>query len=909
MIDNYVSLSQTPECKYYKPSINLPTCSLFELPVIWKCLYHTQKCKDFFRGTCRHAYEVIWGLITAPGTLKYNDNLSTEKRSHLSISRILLTEQYYFNNPFHKLTSYLNVPYNFMLGELTLVCKINVSYPKSEKIYAFTFIPYKIIIIEFNLNRLYFRLTRVSTITDLNRLYFKIIRFTSLYRNIIYLQYPWQNKSENHNDNDENFCLFSVLSAMISHRQKNLDKPNTRGLAYIFSYFIINCNAWHSSISITSYKVCIIFCNLLKAKYCCYSLSTNNDEHKSNKTRNIFLYSYNDHYISQNSDLTTCLFIVFLCLIDVTVDDHLREVWIVVDDETVAKPIHKVDARAPFDFQLDRHTLDKRNLGEQDEVHGGVPGSSEPWKNEVYYEDTAADGQDEQHYKYYHIFCVTFLLPSFFEYDKVSTHEGCPLYVTPDFADLGYSVPFFESTEGPAICSGPNTSVIHHYWTYNKIYKLYTLILNKGFKSYHRVIMINLSLDQRHVGCLLKNKLRNDIEPNPGPNRLNVITLNCRGLGNIDKFRLILNRCYDITSKTTAIIMLQETMITDDNYLKLAWRGKYVFTSGTKNSKGCITLMNNEMKIEHIHHLGNRGHYFTATGLDGDRPTIIMNLYAPNGFGIDKFDFFVEAFDIIAAYDCDVLIAGDLNVTLRPSDRFNRGVTQAEERLAAVLLDYLEDLNLCDEWSFAKKSGSYTWKRGDRGDTMSRLDRVFSRLTGFKHKAITTDWTFTTTDHAAVTVEYVAINKKVYRNEHIKLDDAVVKNASTLQELRTYLYEQLTYAGNMNPHMLLEYTKMTIRTKALDIMARSRRAMVSELNNINDDINTNVALLSRYTDVNSQLILHHEIENATLRKNVILQEQGEKLALRAKTRWYNEGEKSNKYFLNLLKRQNEEMKW
>ncbi len=94
-----------------------------------------------------------------------------------------------------------------------------------------------------------------------------------------------------------------------------------------------------------------------------------------------------------------------------------------------------------------------------------------------------------------------------------------------------------------------------------------------------------------------------------------------------------------------------------------------------------------------------------------------------------------------------------------------------------MILDYLEDLNLSDAWSHVNKSGCYTWRRGDRGEVMSRLDRIFSRLNGFKLNSIVTDWTFTTTDHAAVVAEFAAINKKVYRNEHIKLDDSVVKES------------------------------------------------------------------------------------------------------------------------------------
>jgi hypothetical protein len=40
-------------------------------------------------------------------------------------------------------------------------------------------------------------------------------------------------------------------------------------------------------------------------------------------------------------------------------------------------------------------------------------------------------------------------------------------------------------------------------------------------------------------------------------------------------------------------------------------------------------------------------------------------------------------------------------------------------------------------------------------------------------------------------------------------------------------------------------------------------------------------------------------------KDKTLQRQGESLSMKAKTRWYNEGERSNEYFLNLLKRNHE----
>ncbi len=838
-------------------------------------------------------------LYTAPGTYRIKDELIIEVQNNNGDLRPFLHRYYNYN--LHSLSNFcLNDPNDSIpkYFKLFLHCHIlhtrqvdtincipiNINIPIGIKTATFEHTCFTYSWIQNNL--------RTVLLENVDR---------QLHFQITYHHYFWlQNNLKT--VCTEIFSLFSLFKQQSSDERSFLEKADIQHFLLIayccydqYSFIIITIQPHNKK---NLHPVCPYI---------------NKDESRSKKTEPTYILFVlsNDLSLLVVRDLIIQLSLIFFCFVDSTVDivdkvdDSLWEIWIVVDHKSVAETVCKVDTRSSFDLQLDRHTLDKGHLGNQDEVQRSVSGGSETWNLENRCEDHDEDANKLNYYFYFYYSFISLQL-SCFDIDKVLPHEGCLLYITPAFADSGYIVPFFDNIEDLTICWTrtlfcfiSNVDLPFKIFQINQTRKSTTMI-----SCFLTICLSSISLhcDWRHVSWFCMKKLSNNIEPNPGPNKLKVITLNCRGLGNIDKFRLILNRCYDIMNRMSVVVMLQETMILDDNYLKMAWRGKYVLTPGTKNSKGCITLTNNDIKIEHIHHLGNRGHYFTATGLNGDHSTIIMNLYAPNGFGVDKFDFFIEAFDIIAAYDCDILIAGDLNVTLKPCDRFNRGVTQSEERLAAMILDYLDDLNLKDEWLFTKKSGIYTWKRGN---TMSHLDRIFSRLVGYKHISVTTDWTFTTTDHAAVIVEYVATEKKLHRNEHIKLDDTVVKNADTLTELRTYLTEQLSYAEDMNPHMMLEYTKMTIRTKALDIMARSGRAMVSEVNTLNDDINTNITLLSRYTDVNSQLILTHDIENATIRKNAILQDQGEKLALRAKTRWYNEGEKSNKYFLNLLKRQNE----
>jgi hypothetical protein len=91
----------------------------------------------------------------------------------------------------------------------------------------------------------------------------------------------------------------------------------------------------------------------------------------------------------------------------------------------------------------------------------------------------------------------------------------------------------------------------------------------------------------------------------------------------------------------------------------------------------------------------------------------------------------------------------------------------------------------------------------------------------------------------------------------------------------------------MNLHVKLKLIKMTICTKALEIMARKENAHLREIDN---EITENMRLLTVNPDPQSHTTLTMELEDLSTEKNEILDRQGSRLALRAKTKWYNEGE-------------------
>jgi exonuclease III len=505
--------------------------------------------------------------------------------------------------------------------------------------------------------------------------------------------------------------------------------------------------------------------------------------------------------------------------------------------------------------------------------------------------------------------------------DSFQFHKGSMLYAAPHSCISDHSVIIISTIKGKAICFAPtNLSNSIDYMDYidenllskSELTKLiismcssvtiYAITRNLGYRY------CSLNLPRNHLDAIVDSCLMHDIEMNPGPTNkvtLKIVTLNCRGLGEMNKCRLLLNKINRIVSNSPAVVMLQETMIITDNYLKFAWRGKYVHTPGNGNAQGCITLLPHSVEIISTDHYGTRGHCVHIKGLtiDGDSTVAIYNIYAPNGFNREKNQFFENIFENMSAFNGNIILGGDFNTTLRNSDRHNRGVTTAEMRTAGLILDNIEELNLIDSWGNLE---GFTWRRGQ---IMSKLDRILYRLDNYVLKNNTISWTITTSDHAAVIATLEHCEQTRPRNDHIKLDNNIIKNPLFLNEIREYVINQLEDASNMNPHMKLEFAKMSIRTITLAIMKRERKRESLELEDINRDIATNTMLLTRQLAAADLRTITIELEELNGRKAQILQSQGSKLAHLAKSRWYNDGEKSNKYFLNLLKRrsQNNEM--
>ncbi len=103
----------------------------------------------------------------------------------------------------------------------------------------------------------------------------------------------------------------------------------------------------------------------------------------------------------------------------------------------------------------------------------------------------------------------------------------------------------------------PNVGTLFCFTKFTKYIYIKSILTNLS-------LLLNTITSQMHQSNIIKNNLMHDIETNPGPcETLKIFTINCRGLGEIEEFSLLLNRAYGIMQKGKMNMMIQETMITN----------------------------------------------------------------------------------------------------------------------------------------------------------------------------------------------------------------------------------------------------------------------------------------------------------------------------------------------------------
>jgi len=405
--------------------------------------------------------------------------------------------------------------------------------------------------------------------------------------------------------------------------------------------------------------------------------------------------------------------------------------------------------------------------------------------------------------------------------------------------------------------------------------------------------------------------LAGDIERNPGPvETIQIRTYNIRGLRCNLKLKRVLNTCHKIIQNNPfAVIGFQETHLTKDDVqsLKFKWRHGFVLAPGTNRQCGVLLLYGDAWThlTSEVDTDGRRASVVLAKGAN----TFIFNcIYAPNDHSIDFFaNIYDKLAEQIANYPEAVLnIFGDFNVALEGIDGVNRQKTTSETNASKLIIENNKILNLIDTFRAVNPSGGFTWVRDKCG---SRLDMIFSAKCDFvKIKQSSIDWTFDDSDHAMVLTELEILECTKRGPGLPRVDASILDRPEVKEKISGKLddaFEQIP--ANWNPHTILEFCKMSIRS----IFIEERKRVVGVDRMEIESLKSQIQFLKLYRE---KLLLESTMNFGKLNEinNTITSLENElepynlaysrSLAFKARAKWYEEGEKSNKYFLNMIKR-------
>ena len=460
-----------------------------------------------------------------------------------------------------------------------------------------------------------------------------------------------------------------------------------------------------------------------------------------------------------------------------------------------------------------------------------------------------------------------------------------------------------------------------------KISKISFGIIRKVLEHMNRKInsliqQSNKSIKDKTIFTLL---VRGNVEINPGPpihnpitkNKLSleIVTFNCNGLGSRQKRVRVLRKASEIT-KRGGIVMLQETHITKDEQISYNFNQQFISNSYKSNSAGVLTLMGEDFKIIHTDK-DQLGRLIIAVVENNEEKFLIANVYCPNDHRQSNTfleNVYTKILEVKNIYpDTYIILGGDFNSCMNQNDYLNRTKSQYEVELTKMIDQNNKLIGIIDAYKYDKcnqDEPGFTW---NRGECYSRLDYVYvCNLLASRIIRSSVNWSFERSDHAAVSIN-VRLRDEIKKGPGTpNVNMEVLKNPIAVESIRQeiiFLLNQIP--KDWNGHKKLEYLKVVLRSTIAKFASIEKKDNVRDIETLEESLNdiemlrqkVLIRLKQNPNEVNKNSISKIDVAKTIISSNLELARNSmtKERDFKSSAKWYEYGEKSNKFFLNLTK--------
>ena len=360
-------------------------------------------------------------------------------------------------------------------------------------------------------------------------------------------------------------------------------------------------------------------------------------------------------------------------------------------------------------------------------------------------------------------------------------------------------------------------------------------------------------------------------------------------------------------SSPKAIVFLQETHSTKkvENLWTSQWgcgKGSIHFSHGTSNSTGVLTAFREglDVKIEATF-TDNGGRLLILKAKIQDNPVILVNYHAPNEEGVQvrvlsEVNSILDK--IVLEPNSAFIWGGDFNLYFDIALETDGGNPNLKIKSLSKLFAMMQENELCDIYRIRNPDEKhFTWQC--RNPFLERrLDYFF--ISDFLQDLVETADILPSvqSDHSTLKLKFSPINERSRGPSSWKFNNSLTTDKCFVDSMKSNIptfYEESRELKD--PVMRWEFLKYKIRQFTINYSkekASERKARRIALEKtvkrleISLSTNSNETLLEEYYKYKNEL---ESIYNFI----------AEGIILRSKASWYEHGEKSSKYFLNLEK--------
>ena len=384
--------------------------------------------------------------------------------------------------------------------------------------------------------------------------------------------------------------------------------------------------------------------------------------------------------------------------------------------------------------------------------------------------------------------------------------------------------------------------------------------------------------------------------------KFKTLSLNVRGIRTFEKRKSIFNW---LTKQNSDICFLQETYSTEEieNQWKKQWSGDIFFAHGSNHSRGVAILIRKsfDFKLKSIRS-DEEGRYLILETTIQDIPFLLVNIYAPNTTTKQSL-FFQTLSELIYdegynEFDYKIILGGDLNVTMDPDLDCSGGNPVLKDSVKCVE-DIMLNYDLVDIWRIRNpNSKKFSWRQ-KKPIVQRRLDYwLISDL--LQDDVVKVDIvTAIRTDHHAITLEIDSINDQQRGPSFWKFNNSLLDDDLFVERLRENFpkwIDEINFCDDSR--IKWDWMKYKIRGESISyskLKAKERRNRIQTIEDRLKMCEEKIAespTQENLANLESAKTEYEKEYDYIVRGSII----------RSRATWFEQGERNNKYFLNLENR-------